>query len=191
MSSERRPGASIVSHALAERLGRLAGRIDRFTSAVGRTVSLLGFVTVLVCFATVYLRYALGIGFTWLQELYTWSHVLLIMLGSSYTLLNGGFVRVDMLYARFSRRSKAMVDLLGAVCFTVPFLIMVAWYGWPFFLSSFRMGERSQYDDGLPGLYALKASLIVFAALLILQAVSSVCRNLAIVLVGSNEGETA
>ncbi len=177
-----------MSRAFADNLDRLAGRIDGFTRAVGRVVALLGFATVLICFATVYFRYALGIGFTWMQELYTWTHVLLIMLGSAYTLLRGGFVRVDMLYARASRRTQAWVDLFGALFFTMPFLFMVGWYGWPFFLSSFRMGERSQYEDGLSGLYALKATLMVFAALVALQAISSICRNMAIVL-GGGRGE--
>lgn len=178
-----------MSRELASNLNRVAHRIDGLTQAIGRAVALLGFATVLICFATVYLRYALGIGFTWLQELYTWTHVTVIMLGSSYTLLKGGFVRVDMLYARASRRTKAWIDLGGAVFFTMPFLVMVGWYGWPFFLSSFRMGERSQYEDGLAGLYVLKATLMVFAVLVAVQAIASICRNLAIVIGGEAEGD--
>ena len=181
-----------MSRELASNLSLFARRIDSLTRAIGRTVALLGFATALICFATVYLRYALGIGFTWMQELYTWTHVLMIMLGSAYTLMMGGFVRVDMLYARASSRRQAWIDLFGAAVFTMPFLAMVGWYGWSFFLASAQMGERSQYEDGLPGFYVLKASLMAFAALVALQAVAGMCRNLAVLIGGdSAEGKTA
>lgn len=170
--------------AVALALSALAGRIDGFTGKVGRTVAHLGFATVLVCYATVYMRYALGVGYTWTQELYVWTHVLLIMLGSSYTLLNGGFVRVDLFYARASVRTRAWIDLFGALFFTAPFIVTVAWYGWPFFADSFAMRERSIYEDGLPALYLVKGSLLVFAALLILQITAEVFRNLAFLMGG-------
>lgn len=178
----------------ASRLSAAADRIDAFTTALGRIVALLGFVTVLVCFATVYLRYALGVGFTWTQELYTWTHVFMIMLGSAYTLLKGGFVRVDMFYARATERTKAMIDLFGSIAFTLPFLIMVGWYGWPFFFASFRMGERSQYEDGLGALYVLKSSLMIFAVLVSIQVIGGILRNIAVLLdgpAGSRPGEAS
>lgn len=173
---------------LASRLTAAADRIDAFTIALGRFVALLGFATVIVCFATVYLRYAVGVGFTWTQELYTWTHVFMIMLGSAYTLLKGGFVRVDMFYARASERTKAKIDLFGSIVFTLPFLVMIAWYGWPFFLASYQMGERSQYEDGLGALYALKSSLIIFALLVSIQVIGGILRNVAILLDGAAHG---
>jgi hypothetical protein len=83
-------------------LERTAARLDAFTAWVGRVVAYLGVATVLICFATVYLRYALGIGYVWLQESYIWTHCAAIMFGSSYAILQGGFVRVDMFYNRMS-----------------------------------------------------------------------------------------
>lgn len=156
-----------------------ADRIDSFTRKIGRISALLGFATALICYATVYMRYAVGIGYTWAQELYVWTHVLLIMLGSSYTLMQGGFVRVDLIYARCSERTKAWIDLFGALFFTLPFVATIAWYGWPFFYDSFMMRERSLYDDGLPALYLLKGSLLVFAILLFLQIIAEICRCVA------------
>lgn len=167
---------------LAGRLLGVAGRIDRFTSGLGRLVALLGFATVLICFLSVYLRYAIGVGFSWLQESYIWTHTIVLMLGSGYCLLKGGFVRVDMLYAKWSARAQALVDLLGATLFTTPFLIMAGWYGWPFFQASWSMGERSAYEDGLPALYLLKGTLILFAVTLGLQVISSICHSLAVLL---------
>lgn len=155
---------------------RLAARIDRFTDRVGRAVGVLFLCTVVICFATVYLRYALGVGYIWLQELYVWTHALTIMFGGSYCFLKGGFVRIDILYRNMGDRAKAWVDLFGTIVFMAPFLWMMATYGWAFFMSSLRMKEGSQYTDGLPALYLLKSSYLFFVALMALQGIAVLLR---------------
>ena len=165
-----------MARTLAATLETLAVRIDTFTRQFGRAVALLGFATVIVCFASVYLRYAVGVGYTWVQELYTWTHVLLIMLGSAYTLLKGGFVRVDMLYARASDRARAWIDLLGALFFTLPFLAMVAWYGWPFFVQSWTYQESSVYSPASVPVWQIKALIPAAGVVLLLQGISEVIR---------------
>jgi len=157
-------------------LEKTATRLDAFTAGVGRVVAYLGVTTVLICFATVYLRYALGIGFVWLQESYIWTHAAAIMFGSSYALLQGGFVRVDMFYNRMSARARAWVDLLGTIAFLGPFLVMMGVSGWTFFLASWRMSERSAYESGLPAIYLLKGTMLVFVALVGLQGLAIACR---------------
>jgi TRAP-type mannitol/chloroaromatic compound transport system permease small subunit len=177
--SERHRTSRRIGPVRAERLLLgTADRIDALNDRIGQTTAVLFLATVVVCFATVYLRYALGIGMTWLQELYMWTHAAAIMFGAGYCLLKGGFVRIDMFYARMSERRKAMVDLFGTVVFMAPFLWMMAAYGWPFFASSLKMNEASQYADGLPRLYLLKGTFLVFVALVGLQGVSLVCRSL-------------
>lgn len=176
-----------MSPARASRLEALAARLDAFTTGVGRVVAYLGVATVLICFTTVYLRYAFGIGFIWLQESYVWTHAAAIMFGSGYALLQGGFVRVDMVYNRMGRRTRAWVDLFGTLVFMGPFLWMMAYYGWSFFLASWRMGERSAYDAGLPGVYILKATLLAFVVLVGVQGVAMVCRCLVTLLRGDDE----
>lgn len=165
-----------MSPAGAERLLALARRIDALNDAAGTLAAWLGVGTVLLCFASVYLRYAFGIGFTWLQESYVWTHVFSIMLGSGFALLAGGFVRVDLLYERFGRRLKAGVDLAGTLLFMAPFLAMTAVAGWGFFLASFRMNEASQQQDGIAAVYVLKASLLLFVLVVGLQGLAMLAR---------------
>ena len=138
--------------------------------------------TVLICFATVYLRYSLHIGLIWLQELYAWTHVAAITLGAGYVLLKGGFVRVDLLYAKMSARGKAWVDLLGTVFLMAPFLVMMAISGWSFFRTSMMMNEASQQDTGLPWLWVLKGTLLLFVLAVGLQGVAMAARSLATIL---------
>ncbi|MBM3627955.1 MAG: C4-dicarboxylate ABC transporter permease, partial [Alphaproteobacteria bacterium] len=44
--------------------------VDAVNETIGRVVMWLSLGVVLVCFATVYMRYALGTGRPWIQELY-------------------------------------------------------------------------------------------------------------------------
>ncbi len=159
--------------------------IDRASEWAGRVVGWLTLGTVLICFATVYLRYALNIGLIWLQELYVWSHVAVIMFGAGYVLMRGGFVRVDLLYSHMGKKGRAFVDLLGTVVFMGPFLFMMATSGWPFFYSSYLMHEASQQETGLAGWWILKATLLVFVVTVGVQGLSIAVHSLA-TLVGAD-----
>lgn len=175
-----------MSRAATKFLSTAADRLDALTKGAGRIVAYFTVATVLICFVTVYLRYAVGIGFVWLQESYVWTHVAAIMFGSSYALLQGGFVRVDTFYNRMSEKRKALVDLVGTIAFLGPFIWMMGVSGWSFFYSSWQMSERSAYESGLPGTYLLKGTMLVFVVLVGLQGLAIICRC-ALVLLGAQK----
>jgi TRAP-type mannitol/chloroaromatic compound transport system permease small subunit len=153
---------------------------------VGRVVSLMALGTVLACFATVYLRYALNTNFAWLQEAYLWQHALVIVLGAAYTMMTGGFVRVDILYGKMPPQRRAMVDLVGTAVFLLPFLY-VLWAAFTtFFLNSFRVDEGSPNAGGLPNWWLLKLAMLAFIVLTALQGVALMARSL-LVLGGREE----
>ena len=92
----------------------------------------------LICFTTVYLRYALHIGLIWVQELYAWTHVAAITMGAGYVLLKGGFVRVDLLYARLSSARQSLGRSARHVVPDDAVSVMMAIAGWSFFRTSWR-----------------------------------------------------
>jgi TRAP-type mannitol/chloroaromatic compound transport system permease small subunit len=165
-------------------LDRIAAAIDTTTDLIGRVVSWLTLATAVICFATVYLRYAMNVGLIWLQELYVWTHVGAITLGAGYVLMRGGFVRVDLAYARMRARAKAWVDLIGTLCFMLPFLAMLTVSGWSFFRLSYLMGESSQQETGLGALWVLKGTLLILVAALGLQGLGMIVRSMATILYG-------
>jgi TRAP-type mannitol/chloroaromatic compound transport system permease small subunit len=188
MSDASPAGPSSAAGTGPQRLNAVADRIDQVTTIVGKAVAWFTLATVLICFATVYLRYAMHIGLIWLQELYAWTHVAAITMGAGFVLLKGGFVRVDLLYAHMSKRGKAWVDLLGTLFLMAPFLIMMAIAGWSFFRTSLMMNEASQQDTGLPWLWLLKGTLLLFVATVGLQGVSMIARSLATILAPREPG---
>ncbi|MGM0561161.1 MAG: TRAP transporter small permease subunit [Pseudomonadota bacterium] len=169
---------------------RVADVIDSLNRRVGLVVRWLILGSVVVCFLVSVLRYLFSFGFVWFQELYVWQYAVAFMLGSAYTLLVGGHVRVDVLYRKRSARGRAWTDLLGTLFFLFPWLGLVAVMSWPFVALSWRVGESSPQYGGLPAVYLLKSMILVFAALLFLQGISVVIRR-ALFLLGYVSAEEA
>lgn len=152
--------------------------IEGLNRGVGVVVSWFTLGTVLVCFATVYTRYALNTNFTWLQDLYVWQHAAVIVLGAAYTMVIGGFVRVDIFYSKWSPRRRAWADLIQTLIFLVPFMLVCLWSFWVLTRNSWVSDEASPNPGGLPNYWILKATLLAFAGLVLLQGVAIVARSL-------------
>src|ERR1700756_2039748 len=110
----------------------VADRIDRLSAAVGRTVMWCLLFMVLAEFALVLMRYVLGVGSIWLQESIVYAHAALFMLAAAWTLSIDGHVRVDIFYADAAPRTKALVDLFGALLLLLPFALALLFLSSPY-----------------------------------------------------------
>jgi TRAP-type mannitol/chloroaromatic compound transport system permease small subunit len=170
--------------------GRIADAIDRITAAVGRAAVWCCLYAVLAEFAVVLMRYALGIGSIKLQESVLYAHAGLFMLAAAWTLQIGGHVRVDVFYASARPRTRALIDLFGALFFLLPFAASLAALSLPYVERSWGILERSREASGLPFVYLLKTLIPVFAVLIGLQGVAQALRA-ALVLAGSSAASPA
>jgi TRAP-type mannitol/chloroaromatic compound transport system permease small subunit len=161
---------------MTRRLTAIAERIDRLIAAIGRAVMWLALLVVLVQFAVVLLRYAFGIGSIWLSEAVIYGHAALFMLAAGWTLQENGHVRVDVLYSDASPRTKAVIDLMGALLLLLPFVAVIAWFAVPYVVRSWSILERSREVSGLPFVYLLKTLIPLFALLLGLQGIAQAIR---------------
>lgn len=156
---------------------KIADDIDRLNRAVGRSVMWLTVIMVLVQAAVVLLRYVFAIGFVPMQEMVWTMNGLVFLLGAGFTLFKNGHVRVDVFYRDARPRTRAVIDALGALVLLLPFCIVTLVLSWPYVATSWRVLEGSREVGGLPGLFLLKTVLLVFAALLGMQAVSLAIRS--------------
>ena len=174
------PGAgaagALFGDRMANRLAAIVLSVDRLTAAVGRAVSwcLIGMVVVQV--VVVLMRYVLGLGSIWLTETILYAHATLFMGAAAWTLQQGGHVRVDIFYSDASRRSRALVDLLGAILLLWPFVGVLAWFALPYVARSWAILERSPEASGLPLVFLLKTLILLFALLLGLQGIAQAAR---------------
>lgn len=162
--------------AISLRVMSIADRIDRCNAAIGRTAAWAAVFIVVVQFTVVVLRYAFGIGSIWLSESIMYGHATLFMLAAAWTLHEGGHVRVDIFYADASVRSKAMIDLVGALVLLLPFMLVLLAYALPYVGRSWAIFERSRETSGIPAVFVLKTLIPAFAIMFALQGVSQAIR---------------
>jgi TRAP-type mannitol/chloroaromatic compound transport system permease small subunit len=162
---------------------RIAAAIDRTIAAIARAAAWCCLYVVIAEFAVVVLRYALGMGSIRLQESVLYAHAALFMLAAAWTLQVDGHVRVDIFYAGASARTRAVVDLVGAIVFLFPVAIAIAALSLPYVTRSWVFLERSREASGLPFVYLLKTLIPLFALLIGLQGTAQAIRA-ALVLFG-------
>lgn len=172
-------------HGSIERFARtVAGGIDRGVATIGRAAAWCCLYVVIAEFAVVTMRYALGLGSIKLSESVLYAHAGLFMLAAAWTLQRDGHVRVDIFYAQAKPRTRALVDLVGAVLFLLPFAGALLTLSIPYAERSWAILEHSREASGLPLVYLLKTLIPIFALLIGLQGVALAIRA-ALVLGGS------
>lgn len=158
-------------------LRNLIHYIDAFTDYSGRLLAWLALAMALITALIVVLRYGFNIGSIPAQELVTYMHGGLFLLGAAYALKTGAHVRVDIFYRRFSARGKAWVDSVGAILFLFPLCAFILISSWDYVLESWSMRETSPEPGGIPAVYLLKTLIPLAALTLALQGIAELLRN--------------
>ena len=155
---------------------KLAGGIDAFVDFVGRMTSWLALGIALVMGANVLARYAFSYGFIWAQELEWHIFVPICLFGMSYALLHGEHVRVDVLFASFTPRTKHAIDVISALL-SMAFCIIVIWLSIPYVYQSWWMGEDTANPGGIEYRYIVKSLIPIGFAILLLQSLSQAIKS--------------
>jgi len=161
-----------------EHLKRVANAIDATNDWIGRAIAWLTLGMVLVEFTVVLSRYVFGLGSTLMQESVVYMHATVFLACAGYALVYNGHVRCDIFYATASPRARAIIDIIGTFVFLLPMCILVGWMAWPYVRASWAVMEVSQEGRlGIPAVFLLKTLILVFPALLAMQAVSLVLQS--------------
>jgi TRAP-type mannitol/chloroaromatic compound transport system permease small subunit len=165
---------------LTRLLVRLAQAIESLSEQTGRLTAWLIPALVLLVAYDVAMRYLFQAGSVALQELEWHLFALIFLLGAAYTLRHDEHVRVDVIYrSRFMNdRRRALVDIIGATVFLLPFCLLIISSSWTFVHNAWQFGEGSPDPGGLPYRYLLKAAIPIGFGLLALQGIAGICRNL-------------
>ena len=99
----------------------------------------------------------------------------MVMLGAAWTLKLNQHVRVDLVYSMVSARRWVWIDLTGTALFLVPMCVVLIWFSWPWFLTSWTGNEMSVNAGGMPR-WPFKLFLPLGFALLLLQGVSEIIK---------------
>ena len=172
MTSRREYGMSLIGSVLS-----VSAVIDMINKKIGEWVSYFTFLMAAVTFAVVVLRYGFNLGWIAMQESVVYLHAAVFLLGSAYTLQHDGHVRVDVFYRGFSKKRKALVNLVGTLFLLLPVMIFITVVSWHYVFESWQTLEGSMESGGLPFLYVLKTFILLFSLTMLLQGVSEAIKQ--------------
>ncbi len=130
----------------------------------------------------------------WLSGQLKFYNAILITMASAYTFIEGGHVRVDLIYAAVRKRTKHWVDLVGTMLFFIPSTVMLWWFSWPIasnamfaqkplnILSTSARWRGFRFETSgtaeFSWVWAFKFMVLIFAGLMFICAVTFLLRNI-------------
>jgi TRAP-type mannitol/chloroaromatic compound transport system permease small subunit len=100
------------------------------------------------------------------------------LLAIPYAVQTDGHVRVDVFYERASEKTKALINLTGAIIFLLPFALLIIWYSVGFAESAYSIGEKSGDPGGLTQRWIIKSMIPISSILLALSGVGMITHAL-------------
>ncbi len=161
--------------------------MERFSRSIEKVVRLFAklsallviFLSLLVVYDALN-RYLLHGGSVALQELEWHLFDIIFLLGLSYTLQMDKHVRVDIFYASFSKKTKALIEIISQLLMILPFTFLVLYVSWDFVMQSYLQHEISADPGGLTHRYLIKGMIIAGFILLGLQSIVLLWKNIKI-----------
>jgi len=144
---------------------------EGFANTVGRVAAWAGLLMVLQqitiifmqrVFAVSEMSFGFGMAVTfdiswWAEEL-KFYNAMVVTLCVAYTFVQGGHVRVDLVYGPVSYRTKRVIDMMGSLFFMIPSAILIWLYAW-FFLWRNLVTPTTSASDTLDRMLAKAQAL--------------------------------
>jgi TRAP-type mannitol/chloroaromatic compound transport system permease small subunit len=152
--------------------------IDKIIKYLGYFTAFIVVVLVLLVVYDATARYLFSTGSIALQELEWHLFDVIILLGISYTLRENSHVRVDIFYASYSEKTKAVINIIASLFFILPFSMLIVYVGVEFVQMSFIQHEASSNPGGLEYRFLVKSLLPLAFVFLSLQAIKDSIVNI-------------
>ena len=186
---------------------------EAFANTLGRVFAWAGLLMVvqqivIVFIQRIFARPDISIGFgiplqfdvSWFAEELKLYNAMVVALCCTYTFVQGGHVRVDLIYSAVSFRTKRVIDMVGSLIFMAPMAVITWMYGWYFLWRHLIVPKPSASDEldrlltksralrwnvetigfspnGFNAYFLFKVLLVMFAGLVFLHAVAFFWRS--------------
>jgi TRAP-type mannitol/chloroaromatic compound transport system permease small subunit len=126
----------------------------------------------------VFSRYVLKDPTIWALDVTTYAFGALFMIAASWALQKGAHVRTDMLWDKFSDRTKGIIDSCALAFLFMPTMAILTCSSWDDFIYAMSINERSNSGAWSPILWPLRGVIPFACALLFFQGVSELMKSL-------------
>ena len=157
---------------------RLSRGIDRLNAWVGKYVIWLILLATIISGVNAVVRKVLHTSSNAFLEVQWYFFAASFLLAAGYTLLEKEHVKVDVLNAKLSLRTRVWIDVLGFAFFLAPMCLIILYYGIPFFLQAYNTGEMSSNAGGLIR-WPVYLMMPLGFGLLLLQGLSELIKRIA------------
>ncbi len=113
----------------------------------------------------------------WTLEMAQFAMVTYYLLGGGYSMQTGDHVRMDLLYSRWSDRTKAIVDSI-TILFLIFYLCLLLFGGISSTRYAIQYGEES-YSAWAPPMAPIKVIMCFGITLMLLQVIATLFKDLA------------
>jgi TRAP-type mannitol/chloroaromatic compound transport system permease small subunit len=163
-------------------LQRVIYLVDHISEWSGRIFSFsVAFLMFFVVFEVI-MRYMFNKPTDWSMESSQMLMLLMISMGTGYTLLHDGHVKVTILRERLPIKTGAILDVFTDLIVIVVSIVLI-WYGWKVFWQSYTFGFRTA-SSWAPLLWPAKLLVPLSGLALGIQCISKILRNFIFVLLG-------
>lgn len=151
--------------------------IDTFTEWTGQAVAWTCVPLALTVFWEVVARFFFGAPTIWAYDMSYMLYSVLFMLGAHYALKRGAHIRTDMLWEKFSDRTKGKIDFYAFILLFFPGMILLFGASVDDAVQAFMLGERGEQTAWRPHLWPLKAVVPLTALLLLIQGTAEIMKS--------------
>ena len=160
--------------------------IEKASAWTGKFASWL-LVILIVCIAyNVFMRYALNAPTIWSFDISYMLGGAMYLLGLAWVLQKDENVRVDIISARFPRRTKLIIDVALNFVLFFPLIFFIFLTSLKITIHSWKIGELASTTIFYPPIYPLRTVITIALFLLLLQGIVNVARSLAQLVKGVN-----
>lgn len=128
---------------------KLSHVIDRLNERIGGSLCWLVLAAVIISAINAVVRKTFDMSSNAFLEIQWYLFSAVVMLGSAYTMLRQGHVKIDVIVGHFSKRTQIIIECLGIACFLMPFVFKVNELVWPLVIQAYQSGEMSENAGGL------------------------------------------
>lgn len=143
--------------------------VDLISEFMGRIGWLLILYLMVFGVTDVFLRYVLNSPSLWISTTLQVAMVLLACVGGIYALNDNAFVKLDLFYANFSPKKKAVVDIITVV-FTLLFLGVLIWKGYSAAMLSIKLNQHTPTSIPIP-IYPLKVFFPITGVIMLMVVI--------------------
>lgn len=155
-------------------------RIEQIIDSISEVLGRFGWLLVLYCMlfglTDVILRYFFNQPSLWIGVTLQYAMVLMACVSGAYALKNDAFVKLDLFYANFSPRKKAICDIFTFVLAFL-YLYVLIWKGTQAGLASLALKQVTPTAIPIP-LYHLKLLIPFGAFCVLLVAIKNLVRDI-------------